>query len=257
MRDRATRDCVLEDLEIHGFCIFVEFLVESSVRTRVFVEYEFEHHLGCRNLVSAVEVGEHLQHQVNRVDHVVICVLPSFGGGADEFRQHIRARTQCLGGRVIRQGVESYAAVPQPHVDALVALLTDDVRYRMPTRSLRYRAELAKEWSGEGEVAHFDDDKPHLTMRVNRLMSGVAWADEPGALTRHLIGNVRVRRVESSELEVDSAFLVHHSRGEHEARIYAGSRQDLLRTADGAFRIARRTIFLDAAVLPANLGVLL
>lgn len=140
-----------------------------------------------------------------------------------------------------------------------LALFTDEISYRMPTRSLRYRAEAAREFSGPHEIAHFDDDKQHLSMRVNRLMSGLAWSEEPASRTRHLISNVRVRSAEgvTDALDVHSAFLVYHGKGEHESHVYAGSRRDLLRSTSIGWRIARRTIFLDATVLPSNFGVLL
>jgi 3-phenylpropionate/cinnamic acid dioxygenase small subunit len=139
-----------------------------------------------------------------------------------------------------------------------LALFTDDIRYTMPVRSLRYQADARHEFTSDNEVKHFDDDKAHLTLSVNRLMSGFAWSDEPRTRTRHVITNVRVRSgadKPAGPLEVHSAFVIHHGRGEHESYVFTGSRKDLLSRVDGSFRIAKRTILLDATVLPTNLGV--
>src|SRR5688572_11640103 len=73
-----------------------------------------------------------------------------------------------------------------------LALLTDDIRYRMPTRDNRVRREQSKELSGETEMAYFDDDKRTLVQRVKRLDTGLAWAEDPPSRTRHLVTNVRI-----------------------------------------------------------------
>lgn len=139
-----------------------------------------------------------------------------------------------------------------------LALFTEDLHYLMPVRSLRYQADARREFSSATEVNHFDDDRAHLSLRVNRLMTGFAWADEPRSRSRHIIANVRVRGgagTTESPLEVLSAFVIHHGRGEHESYVFTGSRTDHLRRIDGGFRIARRSIILDETVLPTNLGV--
>lgn len=140
-----------------------------------------------------------------------------------------------------------------------LALFADDVRYVMPIRSLRYQADARRELSGANDLKHFDDDKFHLSLRVNRLMTGFAWADEPRSRSRHLIGNVRIDHTATTDavVRVRSAFIVHHGRGEHESFVFTGTRTDDLRRSDGTFRIARREILLDATVLPTNLGVFL
>jgi 3-phenylpropionate/cinnamic acid dioxygenase small subunit len=148
------------------------------------------------------------------------------------------------------------------------ALLADDLHYYMPTRYNRLRREAAHELSSPHELAHFDDDKPSLEVRLRRLQSGAAWSEEPPSRTRHLISNVQVRSISGGnfdEYEVDSCFLVYRSRVESDQEIFAGSRRDRLRrvrigSASGetetGWQIARRTIVLDQTVITAaNLGI--
>jgi 3-phenylpropionate/cinnamic acid dioxygenase small subunit len=53
-----------------------------------------------------------------------------------------------------------------------------------------------------------------------------------------------------------TAFIVYKSHLETEQNLYAGSREDLLRQVNGMWKIARRTIILDAnVVLAKNLSI--
>lgn len=139
-----------------------------------------------------------------------------------------------------------------------LSLFTDDMRYVMPIRSLRYQADARFEYTAADDLNHFDDDKAHMSLRVNRLMTGFAWSDEPRSRTRHVITNVRVRGgtgERATPFDVHSAFVIHHGRGEHESYVFTGARTDQLLRSGGTLRIAKRTILLDATVLPTNLGV--
>src|SRR5690606_32245777 len=82
-------------------------------------------------------------------------------------------------------------------------LFSDDVHYWMPTRTVRYKRELDKEFSASNEVAHFDENKRALEERVTRIRSGMAWAEEPPSRTRHMVHNVIIELGDSpSELLV-------------------------------------------------------
>jgi len=139
-------------------------------------------------------------------------------------------------------------------------LLTDDVRYWMPLRhnTMERPSDVVEELSKPGEGYYFDDDIKSLKIRVERAYSKVAWAEVPPSRTRHLITNVRVKKDEGNEIEVHSNFLVYRTRMETDKDIFVGARQDILRRSDGSFKIARRTIILDQAVLDAkNISVFL
>ena len=144
-------------------------------------------------------------------------------------------------------------------------LFTDDVRYFMAGRSNRYPKSskaiaildagryVESDVTGDDELAILDEDKTTLAARVARLDTGMAWAEDPPSRTRHMISNVEVEPCESeAEVKVYCNFLVYRSRAETEEDFYVGARQDVLRRVGGAWKIARRRLVLDQAVLTAK-----
>ena len=144
-------------------------------------------------------------------------------------------------------------------------LLTDDIRYWMPVRSNRYPV-ISKaisildgsryeedELSKEGELAIMDEDKDSLTRRVDRLDTGMAWAEDPPSRTRHFVSNVELEPgATDSELKVYSNFIMYRTRGETEQDFYVGKREDILRKEGGQWKGAYRKIVLDQTVLLAK-----
>jgi 3-phenylpropionate/cinnamic acid dioxygenase small subunit len=131
-------------------------------------------------------------------------------------------------------------------------LFADDARYVMPVRETTQRppdADLAV------AGAHFHDDKAFLTLRVRRLDTGMAHAEQPASRTRHLIGNVQVYEGDavSAEIGVRSSFMVFQGRLEQSEHLFVGMREDRLRRVAGAWRIARREITIDHTTLPRSL----
>jgi 3-phenylpropionate/cinnamic acid dioxygenase small subunit len=165
----------------------------------------------------------------------------------------------------LRQEVEEFLYLEAELLDERrlrqwLELFTDDARYCMPIRynPLDRPADLTAELSKLDEGYYFNDTKESLRIRVERLYSKQAWAEMPPSRTRRLIGNVRVKNDDGSEIEVHCNFMVYRTRMEREEDMFVGTRQDVLRRVNGDFRIARRTIILDQAVLPAkNISVFL
>ncbi len=144
-------------------------------------------------------------------------------------------------------------------------LLTDDIRYWMPVRSNRYPVSSKsitildgsryeeEELSTDGELAILDEDKESLTRRIDRLDTGMAWAEDPPSRTRHFVSNVEVEQGPTeSELKVFSNFIMYRTRADTEEDFYVGNREDILRKVDGAWKIAYRKIVLDQTVLLAK-----
>jgi|SRR6516165_1622962 3-phenylpropionate/cinnamic acid dioxygenase small subunit len=139
-------------------------------------------------------------------------------------------------------------------------LLTDDVHYWMPVRHnpLERPQELEQELSKRGESYYFNDTRETLRIRIERLYSKTAWAEMPPSRTRHLISNIRIKKDDGVEIEVHSNFIVYRTRMEKDEDLFVGTRKDILRRVNGEFKIARRTILLDQAVLGAkNISVFL
>ena len=147
-----------------------------------------------------------------------------------------------------------------------LSLLTDDIRYWMPSMSRHYGASSKAfapldrddqrerpDFSGEEELALLDETKDSLARRVARLDSGMAWSEEPPSRTCRFISNVVVDESDTNAgLTVRSKFILYRTRGALERDFYVGSRQDVLRSADGSWKIAYRKILVPQNVLAAK-----
>jgi 3-phenylpropionate/cinnamic acid dioxygenase small subunit len=139
-----------------------------------------------------------------------------------------------------------------------LGLFTEDVLYFMPRRKNVPRRESHREVTPLGDLALIEDDKRYLEMRVARLETGMAWAEDPPSRTRHLVGNLVAEPLDSGDVQAKTAFLVYRSHLETDQQLLAGSRDDVLRRVDGAWKVAKRTIVLDANVLlDKNLSIFL
>lgn len=137
-----------------------------------------------------------------------------------------------------------------------LALFTDDVAYTAPIKVSRKSPAVD---IVEG-IGHFDDTRSSLELRVRRLRTDVAWAEDPPSHTRRLVTNIRARTTGlDDELDVRSNLLLFRSRGDRgDYDLIVGERHDRLRRVDGRWRIAARRTVLDQSSLGTkNLGVFL
>lgn len=135
------------------------------------------------------------------------------------------------------------------------ATLHPDITYSMPVRlSL-----MPKDGPGfRDDTDYYLDDYASLRMRVNRLKTDMAWAEQPGSRTRHLITNPLIESAGEGGYRVRSQFLVTRARADHLPDIFSGVRDDLLvrREDDGALLLRERRILLDQSVLKSfNLSI--
>src|SRR4029450_5118466 len=137
----------------------------------------------------------------------------------------------------------------EPKFQEWLGLFTEDVLYFMPRRKNVPRRESHREVTPLGDLALIEDDKRYLQMRVARLESGMAWAEDPPSRTRHLIGNLVVEPGDSGVVQAKTAFLVYRSHLETDQQLFAGSREDVLRQINSAWKVGKRTSVLDANVL--------
>ena len=142
--------------------------------------------------------------------------------------------------------------------EAWLDLLTNDIRYWMPMRRNVKFGEQARENTRERQDMNwFDEGKMTLQQRVQQIMTGIHWAEEPASRVTHMVTNVEVvdavpSVAAPSEVTVTCRFLVYRNRLQDETDFLVGKRRDVLRKVDGAWKIARREIFLDQTVLLAK-----
>jgi 3-phenylpropionate/cinnamic acid dioxygenase small subunit len=131
-------------------------------------------------------------------------------------------------------------------------MLTDDVRYEMPLTLTRERAESARVY--EPDMQYFAENMHSLKMRVARLRTEYAWAEDPPTRSRHLVLNVELEPSgDESEVLAHCAFVVYANRwGAGAWETLVGRRDDELVRRGGDWKIRRRTLYLDQAVLGAN-----
>lgn len=134
-------------------------------------------------------------------------------------------------------------------------LFAEDCRYSLWLRETTQGREEGIPPPTEARTPVFDDDKGFLTVRVRRLETRLAHAEQPPSFTRHLITNVLVHDVEPDEVTALSAFLVYQSRIDISEHTFYGKREDRLRRGDRQWKIARRRIVLDTMTLPRTITV--
>ncbi len=131
-------------------------------------------------------------------------------------------------------------------------LFADDARYWMPAReTVAGRPDAV---AAEGEMAFFDDDKPFLAARIERLRSSLAHAEQPPSRMRYFVSNVEVDDAGGDELAVRCNLLVYQSRLERTEVLYVGRREDRLRPEGDSWRIALRKVILDQTLIPRTMS---
>ncbi|MNY36216.1 Biphenyl dioxygenase subunit beta [compost metagenome] len=128
----------------------------------------------------------------------------------------------------------------------------------MPLRHTRLQAEQSA--SIVRSVQHYHDDYRSIMGRILRLSGKSAWAEDPPSRTRRLVTNVFVEETEkANEFVVTSYLLLTRNRfKDHHVDIVSGERRDVLRLGEDGFKLARREVIIDQAVLGTpNLAVFL
>lgn len=119
-------------------------------------------------------------------------------------------------------------------------MLTDDIRYSMPATDVR------------GEPADalglIDDDAARLRQRIEQLLNGEVWCENPRSRTNRMITNVEILADRGTHLDVAANVVVHRF-GHGRSDAYVGKYRFEL-VADGeTFRVRRRLVVLDHETL--------
>ena len=136
-----------------------------------------------------------------------------------------------------------------------LALLTDDIVYRVTTQLVRPADEAIQRFTIIDEAAH------SLTMRVEQLADpNLTHAENPATLTRRFLSNFQITHAAPPDsYHVTANLLVYRNRTTGPTRGFlVGVRRDILRRVDGALRIADRYVDMDETVLrDGTLSILL
>jgi 3-phenylpropionate/cinnamic acid dioxygenase small subunit len=131
--------------------------------------------------------------------------------------------------------------------------LADDIRYEVPVRVTR---EGLADWELSPTSRIFDDTKETLEVRVRRLETDFAWAEQPPSRTRHFVTNVVVDPTEvPDEYLVSSNCFVYRSRGDEPTpSLYSLFRKDAVRRTTTAigWQVSRRWAALDQSMINAH-----
>jgi 3-phenylpropionate/cinnamic acid dioxygenase small subunit len=137
-----------------------------------------------------------------------------------------------------------------------LALLTEDVRYRMPIpRNTQRNNRPGTSTLHDGAI--YDEDFASLKQRVAREETGLVWLNDPPTRHVRLISNIETEATETPGVyKVRSKFTLLRNRRERDAVSHVGSREDLIRDTAEGFRIAERTIHLpERVVIDKNLNL--
>lgn len=141
--------------------------------------------------------------------------------------------------------------------------IAEDLVYFMP---MMYNVKFGEHAKGERtrfekDMSWFNEDKWTLTKRVEQILTGVHWAEEPLSRLSRSVSNVQVTSIQTNsqgeqELGVRSRFLIYQNRCEYEQYTFIGKRNDVLRRTSQGWKLARREITLPQTVLLAkNLSI--
>lgn len=140
-----------------------------------------------------------------------------------------------------------------------LALIDPEISYSMPGRSnplvdnrehgnesmISVEREL-EDLSSDGLPIR-DENYATLWVRVDRSFKKNAWAENPPARTRRIIGNVEITDIDGDKLSVTSNFHLSYARPGVQDAFYAGQRRDVLIKGEQNYRILKREIIMDMA----------
>ncbi|QEV21867.1 aromatic-ring-hydroxylating dioxygenase subunit beta [Streptomyces alboniger] len=119
-------------------------------------------------------------------------------------------------------------------------MLTDDIRYVVPATDVR--GEVA------GALGLIDDDAARLRQRIEQILNGEVWCEDPRSRTNRVISNVEILADHGSYLQV-AANVVAYRFGHGRSDAYVGKYRFELVPEGESFRIRRREVILDHETL--------
>lgn len=141
-------------------------------------------------------------------------------------------------------------------------MLAEDFTSAVPIRITLKRSETEQDPHAEFKtgVFHSEDTKGSTRIRIERLFSGYAWAEDPPSRTVRCVGSVEViGRLPGGEYEVSNSLLLYRERGlEPDHQFISANRSDILRRTESDFEIVDRKVWLAHTIVDTpNLGLFL
>jgi 3-phenylpropionate/cinnamic acid dioxygenase small subunit len=130
-------------------------------------------------------------------------------------------------------------------------MFADDGRYEIPVRVNR---EKLAEWELSPKARIFDDTKETLDVRVRRLETEFAWAEQPPSRTRHYVTNVVVFETDSAHefLALSNCLLYRSRASDAIPTFYSAQRRDRVRRSGDSWLFVHRWAALDQAMINAR-----
>ncbi len=136
-------------------------------------------------------------------------------------------------------------------------LWDEKASYRMPVRVTHTKRQKDQEF--QEKFGHFDETKEMLGMRVKRLGTSTAWAEEPQSRTRHFVSNLRINALENEQYALKTNLMLYRNRLDDAGHdLLSAERLDIIHLVNGQWRFLKRTIYMDQATLGTlNLSIFL
>lgn len=144
--------------------------------------------------------------------------------------------------------IDEYWLLDNDRFEDWLDLMADDIRYWGPVRQDLDRGE--EDFQRQHLLTHFDEDRTSMGLRVARLRTGSAHAEEPPSRMRHFVSNVKILdAATANRVQVASNFMVFRSRAGREEYFFVGTRRDWWLRIDGAWRLQERMVVFDHDII--------
>jgi 3-phenylpropionate/cinnamic acid dioxygenase small subunit len=136
-------------------------------------------------------------------------------------------------------------------------MLTDDIRYRVPTLETRFGT-TDRFASDSLYFDYVNWDRRLIDVRVRQLETDLNHCEIPPSVTQRMVSNVYVEPVEHDDevLAYSNLQITQFRHGTHETR-WVARREDRLRKIDAEWKLADRRVILLGSALPRTLGLFL
>ena len=144
--------------------------------------------------------------------------------------------------------IDEYWLLDNDQFEDWLGFMTDDIRYWGPVREDLARGE--EDFHRPHLLTHFDEDRGTMQLRIARLRTGSAHAEEPPSRVRHFVSNVKILDATNPErVRVASNFIVFRSRSGREETLFVGTRRDWWVKHAAGWRLVERMIIFDHDII--------